>query len=104
MTKGRPGRKATDGAVGVERVTITLTPSDRELLRQMGGSAFVRQSIRRAARLEPDAKRYDWIRQHCTSLAVGRGGKTLQLNIKGDEQVNVTESPLDQMVDEAMEA
>jgi hypothetical protein len=35
-------------------------------------------------------------------MAVGRGGKTLQLTVKGDERVAVEESPLDKLVDEAM--
>lgn len=44
-----PGRRAVDGSTQVERVTITLTEADRVKLRQLGGSPWVRASIRRAS-------------------------------------------------------
>lgn len=50
--KRPPGRQAADGAIGVERVTIALTPADRDKLRQLGGqaggSAWIRSQIRAA--------------------------------------------------------
>jgi uncharacterized low-complexity protein len=39
------GRKAEDGATDVERVTVQLTPAQREKVRQNGGSAWVRGLI-----------------------------------------------------------
>lgn len=45
-TPGRRGRRAADGATGVERVSIALTPHDRQLLRLFGGSPFVRKALR----------------------------------------------------------
>ena len=42
------GRPSVDGATGVERATITLTPDDREKLRQLGGSPWIRSQIRAA--------------------------------------------------------
>lgn len=45
---GKRGRTAVDGATDVERTTITLTKSDREKLRALGGSPWVRRAIREA--------------------------------------------------------
>lgn len=42
------GRVAADGATNVQRATITLTEQDRDKLRQLGGSLWVRTQIRRA--------------------------------------------------------
>jgi len=39
------GRKAEDGVTGVVRVTIQLTPAQREKVRANGGSAWVRKLI-----------------------------------------------------------
>jgi hypothetical protein len=39
------GRKAEDGAAGVVRVTIQLTPAQRDKVRANGGSAWVRGLI-----------------------------------------------------------
>ena len=39
------GRKAEDGAKGVVRVTIQLTPAQRDKVRANGGSAWVRGLI-----------------------------------------------------------
>lgn len=51
MAKRSQGRQAADGATSVERVTVTLTKQDRDKLRALGGSVFVRGAIR-AATLE----------------------------------------------------
>lgn len=45
---GRPGARAIDGAINVQRVTITLTEDDRAGLKLLGGSPWVRQQIRLA--------------------------------------------------------
>ena len=39
------GMKAADGATDVERVTVLLTPAQRDKVRQNGGSAWVRSLI-----------------------------------------------------------
>jgi hypothetical protein len=39
------GRKAADGASKVMRVTVTLTQEQRDKLKRLGGSVFVRQAI-----------------------------------------------------------
>lgn len=44
------GRRAVDGAVGVQRVTVLLTPADRAALRLLGGSAWVRAQLRRGTK------------------------------------------------------
>ncbi|CAB3784402.1 hypothetical protein [Pararobbsia alpina] len=42
------GRKTSDGAKGVVPVNITLTPEEREKLKALGGSAWVRAQLRGA--------------------------------------------------------
>ena len=44
--KRRAGARAIDGAQNVERVTVTLETLDREKLRLLGGSPWVRRQIR----------------------------------------------------------
>jgi len=39
------GRRAADGATGVERITILVTPEQRKAIAELGGSVFVRAAI-----------------------------------------------------------
>jgi|HubBroStandDraft_4_1064222.scaffolds.fasta_scaffold50756_7 hypothetical protein len=42
------GRKSSDGAQGVVNVTISMPPEDRDTLKALGGSAWVRRCIKEA--------------------------------------------------------
>lgn len=85
------GRRAVDGVTGVERVTVTLTPADREALRRLGGSAWIRRALRGAE----DAARWDWLRKHTTEIAVGKTA----MHIKVSTLVDVTDGALDGALD-----
>lgn len=40
------GRKAADGVTGVVPFNISLTPAERDKLKALGGSAWVREQLR----------------------------------------------------------
>jgi hypothetical protein len=40
------GRKASDGVSGVVHVNLSLTPAERDKLKALGGSAWVRAKLR----------------------------------------------------------
>lgn len=42
------GRKSSDGVTGVIRVNITLTPAERDKLKALGGSVWIRAQLRSA--------------------------------------------------------
>lgn len=44
-TPKKRGRQAADGATGVVRITVLVTPEQRSLLPAFGGSVFVREAI-----------------------------------------------------------
>lgn len=39
------GRKAKDGATGLEQIAIRVTPEQRDKLKRLGGSVWVRRQI-----------------------------------------------------------
>lgn len=45
VQQAQRGRRAVDGAVGVERATVTLMQHHRRALKVIGGSAFLRRQI-----------------------------------------------------------
>jgi hypothetical protein len=48
--KRKAGRRAIDGATGVVQVSVALTAEQREILRQLGGSVWVRARIEETRR------------------------------------------------------
>lgn len=60
------GRKSADGATGVVRVTVLLTPEQRAKLSRLGGSAWVRGTIDdvQMAECDGDGSVIDWEIDH----------------------------------------